>query len=81
MNNQQISKIISYFRINHNFHSPFTFLVDGNFLKILVEKDIDLEDRLKPVVPGKVRVRVTTCTATELGMLGHEFVIICNKAK
>lgn len=42
MNNQQIAKIIEYFRINHNFHSPYTFLLDGNFLKILLERDMNL---------------------------------------
>ena len=42
MNNQQIHKIIEYCRMNCNFHSPYTFLIDGNFLKILVEKDINL---------------------------------------
>jgi rRNA-processing protein FCF1 len=42
MNNQQITKIINYFRLNHGFHSPYSFIVDGNFLKILVEKDINL---------------------------------------
>ncbi len=42
MNNQQVHKIIEYFRMNHNFHSPFSFVLDGNFLKLLVEKDINL---------------------------------------
>lgn len=43
MNNQQVTKILNYFRINHDFHSPYSLIIDGNFLKILVEKDLNLE--------------------------------------
>lgn len=42
MNGQQITKIVDYYRINHGFHSPYTFILDGNFLKILVERDMNL---------------------------------------
>lgn len=62
MDSQQITKILSYFRINHNFHSPYNFIIDGNFLKILIEKGMDLEDKLKPIVQGKLKVKVTHCT-------------------
>lgn len=43
MNNQQVTKILNYFRITHDFHSPYSLIIDGNFLKILVEKDLNLE--------------------------------------
>lgn len=81
MNNQQITKIINYFRMNHDFHSPYTFIIDGNFLKLLAEKDINLEEKLKSILTGKIKIRVTACTLTELEMLGHEFFIILKKAK
>lgn len=81
MNNQQITKIINYFRINHNYHSPYTFILDGNFLKLLVEKDINLEERLKPIITGKIRVKVTNCMLSELELLGRDFAIILQKAK
>ena len=81
MNNQQITKIINYYRINHNFHSPFNFIIDGNFLKIMVEKDINLEEKLKPLIPGKIRLKVTGCTISELEILGRDFYVVLEKAK
>lgn len=42
MNNQQISKISNFLRLNYDFHSPYTYLLDGNFIKTLVEKEINL---------------------------------------
>lgn len=81
MNNQQIHKIIEYFRMNHNFHSPFTFLLDGNFLKLLVEKDLSLEEKLKNIVPGKIRIMVTGCIVAELEILGRDFHFVHEKAK
>lgn len=43
MNNQQVDRIVSFFRINHQFHDPYQLLLDGNFIKLLVEKDIDIK--------------------------------------
>lgn len=40
MNNQQITKIINFYRVNYNFHEPYRLIVDGNFLKVLVEKEL-----------------------------------------
>lgn len=38
MNNQQISKILNFFRLNFQFHQPYQLILDGNFIKLLVEK-------------------------------------------
>jgi rRNA-processing protein FCF1 len=43
MNNQQVDKIVNFYRINHQFHDPYQILLDGNFIKILVERDLDLK--------------------------------------
>jgi hypothetical protein len=43
MNNQQIDKIVNFYRINHQFHDPYQLLLDGNFIKLLIEKEIDLK--------------------------------------
>lgn len=45
MNNQQVDKIISYFRINHQFHDPYQLMLDGNFIKLLVEKQVDIKKK------------------------------------
>ena len=61
MNNQQIVKIINFYRINHQFHEPYQFLVDGNFIKLLVEKDLDLKKKFDQVAKAKCTLRVTAC--------------------
>ena len=80
MNNQQINKVLNFFRINHDFVAPFTLLVDGNFLKVLVEKELSFEEKLKATMPGKFKIRTTTCIVSELELLGHDFRIIHHKA-
>ena len=80
MNNQQITKIINFFRINYQFHSPFTLLIDGNFLKLLVEKEISFEEKLASVLPGKFKLKTTSCISMELDLLGSDFKLIHDKA-
>jgi len=46
MNNQQIDKIINFYRINHHFHTPYQLIIDGNFITYLVQKDIDLKKKI-----------------------------------
>jgi hypothetical protein len=41
MNNQQVSQILTFYRINYNFHDPYRFILDGNFIKLLVEKEFN----------------------------------------
>ena len=43
MNNQQVDRIVNFYRINHLFHDPYQLLLDGNFIKIMVERDIALK--------------------------------------
>lgn len=81
MNNQQVSKIIEFFRINRNYHSPYTFILDGNFLVHLIQKSLSLEAKLKPLIPGKLRFKVTDCTLQELSMLGEEFRLVWESAR
>ena len=46
MNNQQIDKIINFYRINHKFHPPYQLILDGNFVKLLVEKDLSFAHKV-----------------------------------
>lgn len=61
MNNQQVDKVVNFFRINFGFHDPYQLLLDGNFIKLLVEKGIDLKRKFENVVTGRVTLRVTSC--------------------
>jgi len=66
MNNQQVEKIVTYFRINHLFHDPYQLLLDGNFLKLLVEKQVDLKRKFENAITGRASLRVTSCIMREL---------------
>lgn len=70
MNNQQISKIVSFFRLNFQFHPPYQMILDGNFIKLLVEKELDFSKRLEHILSGKAILRVTSCILRELELLG-----------
>jgi U3 small nucleolar RNA-associated protein 23 len=81
MNNQQIDKIINFFRINYQFHDPYRILLDGNFIKLVVEKGIDLSRRLETATKGRVSLRVTSCIIRELELLGEEFRLVVDEAR
>ena len=61
MNNQQVSKLVNFFRINYQFHDPYQLLLDGNFIKLLVEKGIDLKRKFENTIKGKANLKVTSC--------------------
>lgn len=66
MNNQQIDKIVNFYRINHQFHDPYQLLLDGNFIKLLLEKEIDLKRKFQNTTKGKVTIKVTNCVLRQL---------------
>jgi len=61
MNNQQIDKIINFYRINHKFHQPYQLILDGNFLTLLKQKDIPFKHKLCTIINGNVQLKVTSC--------------------
>jgi rRNA-processing protein FCF1 len=76
MNNQQIYKIVNFFRINHQFHDPYQFILDGNFLKLVLEKQLDLHRKLENAIDGRITLRVTSCVLRELDLLGPTFRLV-----
>lgn len=81
MNNQQIDRILNFFRINYQFHDPYQFLLDGNFIKLLVEKGIDIKRKFQNSTKGRVVLRVTSCILKELELLGDDFKLVLEEAK
>ena len=76
MNNQQIYKIVNFFRINHQFHDPYQFILDGNFIRLVVEKQLDLHRKLENAIDGRITLRVTSCILRELELLGQQFSLV-----
>lgn len=81
MNNQQVDRIVNFFRINHHFHDPYQLILDGNFIKIMVERDIDLKRKFENATNGRAVLRVTSCILRELEMLGSEFKLVLEEAR
>jgi U3 small nucleolar RNA-associated protein 23 len=81
MNNQQVGRIVNFFRINHHFHEPYQLLLDGNFIKIMVERDIDLKRKFENATDGRVTLRVTSCILRELELLGTDFKLVLEEAR
>ena len=76
MNNQQIYKIVNFFRINHQFHDPYQFILDGNFIRLVVEKQLDFHRKLENAIDGRITLRVTSCILRELELLGQQFSLV-----
>lgn len=66
MNNQQVGQVLTFYRMNFNFHDPYKFLIDGNFIKLIVEKEVDFKRRLESVINGKIKFYVPSCLIREL---------------
>lgn len=80
MNNQQVDKVITFYRINHGFHDPYKFLLDGNFLTLLVQKEVDLRRRLHNLLTARIVISITKCILHELGILGEAYKLVLAKA-
>ena len=38
MNLNRITAVVDYYRLNHGIYEPYEVLLDGNFLKLMVER-------------------------------------------
>ena len=61
MNNQQVDHVLTFYRINFGFHDPYKFLLDGNFIKLILEKEVDFKKRLENAITGKIKFYVPSC--------------------
>lgn len=66
-------KTLNYYKINFGFFDPFHLILDGNFLNLLVEKKMDLKDRLEKILKGAVFLQSTECIVYEVSLLGEDF--------
>jgi len=51
---KQCRKAIQFYRINFKFREPYKVILDGNFIKVCLDKKIDLRTKLDKVLGGKV---------------------------
>ena len=77
----KISSVTEYFRVNFNFHEPYEVILDGNFTKLLVERNPPFLKRLEQILNGKVFPKVTDCVLNELQILGDQFKYVLAEAK
>ena len=76
MNLEKITTITEYFRVNFNFFEPYEIILDGNFLKLLVEKNPPFFKKLEQILNGKIFFKVTDCVISELEILGEQFKFV-----
>lgn len=73
MNLNRISAVTNYYRLNHGFYEPYEVLLDGNFIKLIVERGQPFVHKLEELLNGKVFSKVTECIIRELQLLGERF--------
>ena len=73
MNLNRITSVVNHYRLNFNFYEPYEVLLDGNFLKLMVERGQPFVRKLEELLNGKVFSKVTECIIRELQLLGEKF--------
>jgi U3 small nucleolar RNA-associated protein 23 len=76
MNQDRITTTTNFFRLNFEFHEPYELLLDGNFLKLIVERGQPFVHKLEIILNGKVFAHVTECIIRELQLLGDRFKFV-----
>ena len=51
---KQSRKALQYYRINFHFQEPYKVVLDGNFIKVCIDKKIELKGKLEKTLGGKV---------------------------
>jgi len=51
---KQSRKAIQFYRINFNFREPYKIILDGNFIKVSLDKKVELRTKLEKVLGGKI---------------------------
>ncbi|KRX00325.1 hypothetical protein PPERSA_10824 [Pseudocohnilembus persalinus] len=59
----------------------FYLRLDGNFLKICIDRQMHLKDYLQKWLRGKIIIQVTSCVLQELNSLGPQFRKLFDEAK
>jgi len=51
---KQSRKALQYYRRNYLFQEPYKVVLDGNFIKVCIDKKIELKGKLEKTLGGKV---------------------------
>jgi len=70
-NKKFVKRWVEYYKINFDYHMPYRFLIDGNFLKICVDKKFPLIKKLESYFKGICWIYATSCVIKELESIGE----------
>ena len=65
---KKVSKILTYYKQNFGFHSPYLLLLDGTFCSACLTAKVNIKDQL-PKFLGEVKLLTTACCIKELEQL------------
>ncbi len=51
---KQSRKSLAYYKINFHFKEPYKVILDGNFVKVCIDKKIELKSKIEKTLQGKV---------------------------
>ncbi|CAD8147499.1 unnamed protein product [Paramecium octaurelia] len=66
-------KNLSFYRINFSFQPPYQLVFDGNFIKQMLDHNVDLDKQLFKHTKAKIWKHTTICVLRELTSLQHLF--------
>ena len=78
---KHIKRWLNYYRIYFDFHYPYKILIDGNFLKLCIDKEFILKEKLSKWLKGEIVFYVTSCVIQELNALPEQYKYIFYEAK
>ncbi|KAG2198059.1 hypothetical protein INT47_011894 [Mucor saturninus] len=66
-------KIVHAYSVGFGFRPPYQILLDGDFCKAALEKQIYIKDELPVLMTGLTRLVVTDCILQDIKGRGHDF--------
>ncbi|CAO3607948.1 unnamed protein product [Mucor hiemalis] len=70
---QSNKKIIHAYSVGFGFRAPYQIILDGDFCKVALEKQIYIKDELPVLLGGTTRLVVTECILQDIKARGHDF--------
>uniref|UniRef100_A0A1I7XU04 rRNA-processing protein UTP23 homolog n=1 Tax=Heterorhabditis bacteriophora TaxID=37862 RepID=A0A1I7XU04_HETBA len=79
---KRANRILTFFKYNFKFQSPYRVLVDGTFCNAALINKINLREQMPKYLGGEVEIVTTSCVLAELEKIGQPVygaLVICRQ--
>lgn len=72
---KRANKVLTFYRYNYGFQTPYTVLLDGTFCQAALQNKINLREQMPKYFGGEVNIVTTACILKELGFSLYPFSV------